>query len=367
MAAIGFQMGSDLRDMLEARRERAQHQANIQATVNHANGIIDNLWQSREKLRRRLEQMIDQHNELVDRFNTLAEGFDRRTEAITLMSSGISDLTSQFKETLRQQEELTAQLARANEREAALKQDLATLQRRCDAERGQARQSGAMGFAAYTLYRGLVWEIERKGEADRYHALAPQARARRGNWAQVVFANSGRRGFTPDAAFAPGIAPPEVMASYDWAALPGAQAWSLDALHSLAQFELREGGLADALADPAGFVSTLARSAVEHDAPARQPRPANVATGSPGASGRLAPASRALSWKALAAAAGHASAAPVPASAWAGTPPRARALADGTSAYAQPVEGGPRSRALPALVGMLPIHLASPGYAGLSY
>jgi len=369
MAAIGFQMGSDLRDMLEARRERAQHQANIQATVNHANGIIDSLWQSREKLRRRLEEMIDQHNELVDRFNTLAEGFDKRTEVITLMSGGISDLTSQFKETLRQQEELTAQLARANEREAALKHELATLQRRCDAERGQARKSGAMGFAAYALYHGLVWEIERKGEADRYRSLAPETRTRLGNWAQVVFANSGRRGFMPDARFAPGIAAPEVMASYDWtAALPGAEAWSLDALHSLARFELRENGLADALADPAGFVSALARSAVEHDAPARGQRPAEVAPGSPGAPGRLAPSSCALAWKALAAAAGHASAAPVPASAWAGAPPRARAMADGTSAYAQPVDGGPRSRALPALAGgALATDITSPGYASLSY
>lgn len=290
MAAIGFQMGSDLRDMLEARRERAQHQANIQATVNHANGIIDNLWQSREKLRRRLEEMIDQHNELVDRFNTLAEGFDKRTEAITFMSSGISDLTSQFKETLRQQEELTVQLARANEREAALKQELAALQRRCDAERGQARKSGAMGFAAYALYRGLVGEIEHKGEADGYRSLAPQARARLGNWAQVVFANSGRRGFTPDAAFTPGIAAPEVMAKYDWTtALPGAEAWSLDALHSLARFKLREDSLADALADPAGFVSALARSAVDHDAPARQPQSGAVATGAPASSTKHPP------------------------------------------------------------------------------
>lgn len=370
MAAIGFQMGSDLRDMLEARRERAQHQANIQATVNHANGIIDNLWQSREKLRRRLKEMIDQHNELVDRFNTLAEGFDKRTEAITFMSSGISDLTSQFKETLRQQEELTAQLARANEREVVLKHELATLQRRCDTERGQARKSGAMGFAAYALYRGLVWEIERKGEADGYRSLAPEARARLGNWAQVVFANSGRRGFTPDAAFAPGIAAPEVMDTYDWtAALPGAEAWSLDALHSLARFKLREGSLADALADPAGFVSALARSAVDHDAPMRQqPQSGDVAPGAPAASSRLAPARPTLAWKALATAAGHASAAPAPASAWAGVPPRACTRADGASAYAQPVEGGPRSRTLPALACVAsPIYSASSGYTYLSY
>ena len=72
----------------------------------------------------------------------------------------------------------------ANEREAALKQDLAILRRRCDAERGQARESGAMGFAAHALYRGLVWEIERKGEAAGYRSLAPDARARLGNWAR---------------------------------------------------------------------------------------------------------------------------------------------------------------------------------------
>lgn len=364
MAAIGFQMGSDLRDMLEARRERAQHQANIQATVNHANGIIDNLWQSREKLRRRLEQMIDQHNALVDRFNTLAEGFDKRTEAITFMSSGISDLTSQFKETLRQQDELTAQLAHANERAAALKQELATLQRRCAAERGQARKSGAMGFAAYVLYRGLAGEIERKGEADRYRSLAPEARTRLGNWAQVVFANSGRRGFMPDAAFAPGIAAPEVMASYDWAAaLPGAEAWSLDALHSLARFTLREDGLADALEDPAGFVSALARSAVDHDAPTRQPQSGNVVSGAPASSTKLPSPSPVPAWKTLAAAAGHASAAPVPASAWAAVPSRARIMTDGTSAYTRPVEGGPRSRALPALALS---HVISPDRTYLS-
>jgi len=66
---------------------------------------------------------------------------------------------------------LTAQLAQANEREAALKQDLAILQR----------------------------------------AAMPNAARRANPVAQVVFANSGRRVFTPDAAFAPGIAAPELM------------------------------------------------------------------------------------------------------------------------------------------------------------
>lgn len=112
----------------------------------------------------------------------------------------------------------------------------------------------------------------------------PNAARRANPVAQVVFANSGRRGFTPDAAFAPGIAAPEIMAKYDWtAALPGAEAWSLDALHGLAQFKLRENSLADALADPAGFVSTLARFAVDHDAAARQPQSGAVAPGAPAA------------------------------------------------------------------------------------